>query len=112
MASAYIEYAVAALPAPAGLSSGAGSSVHGKCAASEVLTISGTQADGTVAGAAGKTYARITTDTACWVAIGSAPDTTATVATATSNARRVMLAVTSIDVALGTGQKVSVKALS
>ncbi|MBZ9939151.1 hypothetical protein LB518_22835 [Mesorhizobium sp. BR1-1-16] len=72
------------------------------------MTISGSQATGTAVGAAGINYARVTTDTLCWVAVGSTPDTSISTATAASGARRIMLANTSIELALFAGQKVAV----
>lgn len=108
MASAYIEYGLRAQPAVAGGAGPAGNSLHGACAKTEVLTISGSQATGAVVGGASANYARITTDTLCWVAVGTTPNTAATTATSATGSRRVMLANTSIDVALYPGQKVAV----
>lgn len=109
MASAYIEYGRRAMPLIEGFTSPGGNSIHGKCIAQETLTISGTQANGTTVAGDTMNYARITTDTLCYVAVGSTPDTTAVAATSATSARRVMLANTTIDVSLTAGQKVSVK---
>jgi hypothetical protein len=110
MASLYVEYGNPALKTPYG------SSLHGPCVFSEVLTISGTQADGTAATPAQTNntdlVARLTTDTDCYIAIGATPDTTATAQTADTTARRFLGAGATIALTLTAGAKVGVKAVS
>lgn len=92
-------------------------SFHGRCARQESLTISGstatlatavTQAEVT----AGNKLCRVATDTACYWAIGSTPDPTATTATSATTARRLLPAGGSIEFILSQGEKVAVRAVS
>jgi len=113
MANAYVEFGTRLSPVSAGYQVGGASQVHFKCSASEVLPISGTQANGAIVGAAGKTIARVTTDdTACYLAVGTTPDCTRTTDNSASSARRFVGAGQSIDIAVLSGWKVSVKAVS
>jgi len=91
--------------------------LHGACVRQESLTISGTEAELATAvtaaeTAAGVEMARVATDTACYVAVGSAPDTTATTATNATTARRLIPAGWIFDTPIGIGEKVAVKAIA
>lgn len=113
MASAYVSYGKMALPAPSGFSYGVGSSVLGSCVKSEVLTVSGTTATGAVVGNSAMTVARIETDSAaCFVAVGTTPDPTATTATAATSAGRYLGSGKAMDLLIGAGMKVAVKAVA
>jgi hypothetical protein len=95
-----------------------GAAIHGRCLQQESLAISASVA--TLATAvsaaldqAGACVARVTTDdTACYAAVGVTPDPTATTATAASSARRLVPAAGSIEMVIGIGEKVAVKAAS
>lgn len=109
MATAYVEYGPVALQAPKG------SSIHGACVFSEALAISGTIAPGTQltaarAGSSGA-VARITSDTACYVMVGTTPANVGTSTTATT-ARRYLPAGIPLDLPVPVGQKVGVIAVS
>jgi hypothetical protein len=90
--------------------------LHGRCIRQESLTISGSEAELATAVtaaevAAGVEMARISVDTVCYVAIGSAPDTTATVATNATTARRMIQAGWMFDTPIGIGDLIAVKAI-
>lgn len=90
--------------------------LHGVCVRQESLTISGTEAELATAVtaaevAAGVQMARIAVDTVCYVAVGSAPDTTATAATNATSARRMVNAGNNFDTPIGVGDKIAVKAI-
>lgn len=90
--------------------------LHGRCIRQESLTISGSEAELATAVtsaevAAGVEMVRISTDTVCYVAVGSAPDTTATAATNATTARRMLPAGTIFDTPVGVGDLVAVKAI-
>ena len=90
--------------------------LHGRCIRQESLTISGSEAELATAVtaaevAAGVEMVRVSTDTACYVAIGSAPDTTATAATGATTARRMIPAGFVFDTPIGIGDLIAVKAL-
>jgi hypothetical protein len=95
-----------------------GAAIHGRCLQQEALTISSSTA--TIATAvsaainsAGGCVARIQTDdTACYVAVGITPDPTLTAASAASSARRMIPAGGIVEVEIGIGEKVAVKAVS
>lgn len=113
MANAYVEFGTLLSPVPVGSQVAGNSPIHFKCAASEVLAISASQANGAIVGGSGKTVARITTDdTACYLAIGTAPDCTLATASGASTARRYLPAARTIEIAMLSGWKVSVKAVS
>lgn len=91
-----------------------GSSINGKCVYQESLTISGSAApmtNGLTAAqlAAGANVARISADTACFFAIGSTPDPTATSQNGSvTSARRHLNAGASVEQVVGVGDKISV----
>lgn len=90
--------------------------LHGRCIRQESLTISGTEAELASAVtaaevAAGVEMVRISVDTVCYVAVGSAPDTTATAATNATTARRMLPAGTIFDTPIGLGDLIAVKAI-
>ena len=90
--------------------------LHGRCIRQESLTISGSEAELATAVtsaevAAGVEMVRISTDTVCYVAVGSAPDTTATAATNATTARRMLPAGMVFDTPIGVGDLVAVKAI-
>jgi hypothetical protein len=90
--------------------------LHGRCIRQESLTISGSEAELATAVtaaevAAGVEMARISVDTVCYVAVGSAPDTTATAATNATTARRMIPAGFVFDTPIGIGDLVAVKAI-
>lgn len=107
MASAYLEYGSVAAQKADGLQAANGQTL-GKCVAIETLTISASPANGAVAGTATKNVVRITAGAAIFVAIGTTPDTSAAVATAATQARRYMASGSSLVLALGAGELVSV----
>jgi hypothetical protein len=81
--------------------------------ASEALTISGTTATGAIVGASTKRVAHVTTDTACYFSVGTAPDPTAAASNAlVTTARQYLAANTPVDVPLPVGAKVAVIAVS
>jgi hypothetical protein len=92
--------------------------INGVCHRQESLTISGSEAElatavTTAEVKAGVQVARIQTDdTACYAAIGSAPDTTATAKTAATSARRLVPAGGSIELPVVAGDLVAVKAVA
>ena len=92
--------------------------INGTCHRSEALTISGTEAElatavSTAEVQAGVCVARVQTDdTACYVAVGSAPDTTFTQKTSASSARRLIPAGGYIELQVIAGDKVAVKAVA
>jgi hypothetical protein len=106
MATLYVEYAIPALR------SSYASSIHGRCVFYEALTISGTAANGTAATAIqvgnANLVARISTDTACYIATGKTADPTATVAGAETSAKRFLPAGGEIPLELQAGERVSV----
>lgn len=106
MATLHCEFAIPALR------SSYASSIHGRCVFYEALTISGTAANGTAATAIqvgnANLVARISTDTACFIAIGSAADPAATAATGTTSAKRFLPAGGEIPLELKAGDRVSV----
>ncbi|MFG1399847.1 hypothetical protein [Roseixanthobacter pseudopolyaromaticivorans] len=113
MATAYIAYGRPALPAPSGYQGGAGVSIFGLAVASEALTIGGSAVTGAVVGASSKTVAHITADTACYFAVGTTPDPTATaINAAVTSARQYLAAATPVDVPLPAGAKIAVIAVS
>lgn len=95
-----------------------GSSINGRCLYQEALTVSSSTATMSSAVTAaqvalGGVIARISTDTACYIAIGTTPDPTATaVSGAVTSARRLIQAGASLEQPVNVGDKVAVKALS
>lgn len=113
MATAYIAYGRPALPVPSGYQSGAGISVFGSTVESEALAVGGSAVTGAVVGAATKSISHITTDTACYFAVGTTPDPAATAANAAvTSARQYLAAATPVDVPLPVGAKIAVIAVS
>lgn len=108
MATASVEFG------PVDLNGEGGSSINGACVYQESLTVSGTAApmtNGLTAAqeALGARIARIATDTDCFYAIGSTPDPAATAKSATTSAKRLLSAGSSIEQRVRIGDKVSVK---
>lgn len=90
--------------------------LHGRCIRQESLTISGTEAELSAAVtaaevAAGVEMARVVVDTICYVAVGSAPDTTATAATNATTARRMIPAGYLFETPIGIGDLIAVKGI-
>lgn len=108
MATLHCEFAIPALR------SSYASSIHGRCALYEALTISGTrdETDAVTAIMVGNAdlVARLYADTACFVAVGSAPDETATAATGQTSAKRFIPAGGEIALPVQVGDKISVVA--
>ncbi|MDQ0303795.1 hypothetical protein [Ancylobacter polymorphus] len=106
MATLHVEFAIPALR------SSYASSIHGRCVFYEALTISATQANGTSATPQqvgnSNLVARLFSDTACFIATGSAADATATAATGTTSAKRFLPAGGEIPLELQAGERVSV----
>ncbi len=107
MATASVEFG------PVDLNGQGGSSINGKCVYQESLTVSGSAApmtNGLTAAqfTAGAKVARISTDTACFFAIGPTPDPTAQASTAATSAKRHLNAGASVEQLVGVGDKVSV----
>lgn len=107
MATASVEFG------PVDLNGQGGSSINGKCVYQESLTVSGSAApmtNGLTAAqfSGGARIMRISTDTACFFAIGSSPDPTVQTATATTSAKRHLNAGASVEQTVGVGDKVSV----
>lgn len=111
MATANVEYGHPALR------SSWASSVHGPCEFSETLTISGVAALGTaltaIQGGNIDTVARVTSDAACYVAVGTTPNPSLTGArTPASTARRLLPAGIPLDLFIQPGERVGVIAVS
>ncbi len=108
MATLHVEYGPVALKSPNG------SSIHGNAVFYQGLTISGSPATSTAATAPqignADGVARCSTDTNCFIAVGSTPDTTATGATGTSSAKRFLAAGATISLPILAGQSVGVVA--
>jgi len=108
MATLHVELAVPALR------SSYASSIHGRCVFYDALTISGTRDETAVvtASMAGNAdlVARLSTDTACFVAVGSTPDETATAATGATSAKRFLAAGGEVALPVQIGDKISVVA--
>lgn len=106
MATLHVEFSPVALKSPNG------SSIHGKAVYYEAKTISGSAATSsalTVAQAGNaEMVARISTDTACFVAIGTTPDPTATAITGATSAKSFLAANASFTKPLQPGDKVAV----
>lgn len=108
MATLHVEYGPVALKSPNG------SSIHGNAVYYVGLAISGSQA--TSVAATGDQLgnvdgvARLSTDTNCFVAVGSTPDTTATVVSGTTSAKRFLAAGATITLPITRGQSVGVVA--
>lgn len=94
------------------------SSINGRCLRQESLTISGSTATLATAVSAGEVatgvqVARVAAnDTACFVAIGTTPDPTATTNSAASSAGRLLAIGASIELPIAAGEKVAVKAVA
>jgi len=105
MAVAYIEYCTTR-PMD-------GSAIADRALYVEALTISGTTA---TAASAATGEARVvhiqTDDTACYAAVGTTPDPTATTATTATTIRRYIPAGSFRDLPIAVGQSVAVKAVS
>ncbi|WP_332116059.1 hypothetical protein [Azorhizobium caulinodans] len=114
MATAYVEYGQLNAAPVAGYQTGSvARPLFGTCIATEALTIAGTASTGTVTGAATKTVARITADTACFFAIGTTPNPAATAANgAVTGSKRYLPAGQAVEVILASGAKVAVIAIS
>lgn len=110
MATAYVEYGqLVGSPVDGFQSVSNARPLFGTCIAFEALTISGTTATGAVVGATNKAAARITADTACFFAVGTTPDPTATAANgAVTSAKRYLPAGVPVEVTLAVGAKVAV----
>jgi hypothetical protein len=108
MATASVEFG------PVDLNGQGGSSINCKCVYRESLTVSGSAAPMTngltsAQALAGAKIARISTDTACFFAIGSTPDPTATAVNGSvTSAKRHLNAGASVEQLVGVGDKVSV----
>ena len=106
MATLHVEFGLVALKRPNG------SSIHGNAVYYEALAISVSAATGAAATAVqvgnADMVARLSTDTFCFFAVGSAPDPTATAATGATSAKRVLPAGSGITVPITAGQKISV----
>lgn len=89
-----------------------GSSLHGKAVFYEGLAISSEAASGTAITAAQAGNAdfvvHLTTDTACYFAIGSTPSATATAKTAETSAKRFLAAGAEFDHPIQPGEKIAV----
>lgn len=110
MATAYVEYGQLVGAPVAGFQSRSNAEpLFGACLAFEALTISGTAATGTIVGATTKTVARITSDTACFFAVGTTPNPAATAVNGTvTSAKRYLPAGAPVEVTLAVGAKVAV----
>jgi len=111
MAVAYVSYHQVALTGAPYASSVLGRSVY-----SAELTIGGSEQESAVLATTmgvAVVVARVTTDdTACYVATGTAPDTTVTARTAASSARFYLGAGATVEFELLYGERVAVKAVS
>ena len=89
--------------------------VYGKCLRSQALTVSSSTATLTTALTAAEidsgAIVRVSTDTACYVAVGAFPNPAATTETAATTAKMLLQAGTDLPFPVSPGDKVAVIAL-